>query len=654
MNTLFAFGLLLFLVMAPWHQTTANDVFGFHITEGAAAGYVADKACATCHNDKYQSYQSVGMAKSFTKPRPEKYIENFDLPPLYHAKSQRYYRIIRRGDDIFFHRYQLDHQNQPINVFERQIDWILGSGHKTRSYLYQNDLGEIYQLPLGWYNETQEWQLAPGYDKKHHLGIGRNVRRECMFCHNAFPEVEAGSDRRNQAHRFPHELPEGTGCQRCHGPGAGHIQTVTSGEADLEAIHNSIVNPRKLPVAERDSVCFQCHMLPAIALIGTRRLDRPVYSYRPGENISDYLVHIDVEEEGLSQDNRFEINHHAYRLYRSQCFQQSEGALSCISCHDPHHKVAESDVASTFSAVCKNCHDQQHPKTNTETNTETNTKELSDCISCHMPQRRTQDVVHIVMTDHKIQRFTPNKETRLAPLHEREHDLTALEILDLPGKPEGDEALLYQLLALIRALPTHSVANKLEQHLSKMQPVSSESYFDLAKAWLDLKHYTKAESLLLKLTSQHPDNAQAWQWLGIAYTAQQKSEQAVEAHASALRIDPQLPEAHFNLALTYFQQQQYNLARTHLEHATSHRPTLAKAWYYLGVLAAKKDDHPLAIWHFQKALALEPTLTRGYNSIATSYQAINQTEQANRYLMHGKKVAFSPDKINPKYNNGIN
>ena len=39
-------------------------------------------------------------------------------------------------------------------------------------------------------------------------------------------------------------------------------------------------------------------------------------------------------------------------------------------------------------------------------------------MSCHMPQRRTEDVVHAVVTDHFIQRLPPNRDL-LAELPER-------------------------------------------------------------------------------------------------------------------------------------------------------------------------------------------------------------------------------------------
>jgi Flp pilus assembly protein TadD len=44
----------------------------------------------------------------------------------------------------------------------------------------------------------------------------------------------------------------------------------------------------------------------------------------------------------------------------------------------------------------------------------------NDCVSCHMPKRRTEDVVHAIMTDHLIQRHPPSSENLLASLQEVE------------------------------------------------------------------------------------------------------------------------------------------------------------------------------------------------------------------------------------------
>ena len=61
-----------------------------------------------------------------------------------------------------------------------------------------------------------------------------------------------------------------------------------------------------------------------------------------------------------------------------------------------------------------------------------------------MPRRRTQDVVQVVMTDHRIQRG-PGGPALLAPLAERDPVLTELRILD--GVPTGALGEIYRAAA---------------------------------------------------------------------------------------------------------------------------------------------------------------------------------------------------------------
>jgi hypothetical protein len=135
-----------------------------------------------------------------------------------------------------FRRYQRDPGGRIINLLEQPVDWILGSGHHARVYVYRTPDGELYQLPIAWYSQTRSWGMAPGYDRPDHDGVTRRVRHECLFCHNAYPDVPASSDGFWRSQTFPKQLPEGTGCQRCHGPGAEHAR-------DPKA---AIINPIRL------------------------------------------------------------------------------------------------------------------------------------------------------------------------------------------------------------------------------------------------------------------------------------------------------------------------------------------------------------------------------------------------------------------------
>jgi len=172
------------------------------------------------------------MAQSMRKPRAEVLIEDFRNAHFVHQPSKSHYEMSWKDGKLTFRRYQLDERGQRINSIEQQVDWIVGSGHRSRVYLYRTPSGEMFQLPIAWYTQEKAWGMAPGYDRADNDGITRPVRRECLFCHNAYPDVPAGSDAHWAPQRYPAALPEGTGCQRCHGPGGDHVLIAMSGESN--------------------------------------------------------------------------------------------------------------------------------------------------------------------------------------------------------------------------------------------------------------------------------------------------------------------------------------------------------------------------------------------------------------------------------------
>ena len=134
----------------------------------AAPGYLDDHQRATCHSDIARTYKQIGMSKAFYRPRPDDAIEDFAKLPLRHARSGDVMELRWRDGKLVFKRWQADNAGNPINVFEQAVDWILGSGHHARTYLYQTPNGEIYQLPIAWYSQTREWAMAPGFDRADH------------------------------------------------------------------------------------------------------------------------------------------------------------------------------------------------------------------------------------------------------------------------------------------------------------------------------------------------------------------------------------------------------------------------------------------------------------------------------------------------------
>jgi len=558
------------------------------------SGYADDAVCGNCHADRAKTYAHVGMARSFTSPHSDVFIEDFDAPPFFHDRSKQYFEMRRRGDAVLFRRYQLAADGAPVHVFEQQVDWILGSGNHARTYLYRTPGGELYQLPISWYSQTGEWRMAPGYDRPDHDGVTRRVRHECMFCHNAYPAsgVQKLSYWRSQS--FPAELPRGIGCQRCHGPGAEHAVTRTRA---------SIINPARLGTRLRNDICYECHMQPTVVMAGLRRPGRDVYSFRPGQLLAGYAVPLDVEEEGQPRAERFEINHHPYRLEQSRCFIESEGRLSCLTCHDPHRKVTD---AAHYRKACLSCHAKPH-----------HTSE--DCSACHMPKRRTQDVVHVVMTDHLIRR-TPGGSELLAPRDERE---PAIERIDAPDP-------LFRLMAIVRATGGMDAgsARALEELMNAKPPTEVEPWLDLASAQLRQRRWAELERTANRILALEPGQELAREWRAIARAA--RSGNTEEAIRELLVLER--PEAVFNAGVFLAGRGRMSEAIAQYERVLAMRPNFAAAWFRLGEARSECGDRDGAITAFRRTLEIEPSHARARPALVDALRALGNAEEADRYL----------------------
>jgi predicted CXXCH cytochrome family protein len=604
------------------------------LTAGADAGYVDGALCAECHRAIHETYRHTGMGRSLAHPGPDSMGGDLEAPVrFYHQTSDRHYTIYRKDGRYYQRRHQTGFDGTETNVVEKEIHLVLGSGNHARTFLHRSPDGRIFELPVAWYAEKGGyWAMNPSYDHANHPGFRREILQECLFCHTGYPEIAPGSDMTGSEPRFPGRIPEGIDCQRCHGPGHEHIQAVSRG--DTEAIRQSILNPASLSAEAQLELCMQCHLqttslrLPHAIL----RLERGAFSYRPGQPLSSYILHFDHAPQ-TGYDDKFEIAHQAYRLRKSACFLESGGELKCTTCHDPHEAPRGEAALERYGRICNGCHAAQvekqvaggrHPASR-------------NCVGCHMPERRADDVVHVVMTDHYIQRRKPARDL-LAPLEERRYTpQTAYHgavVPYYPGQlPPSEESELYLAVAQVKQFSNlDDGIPKLEAALDKYRPQHGEFYFELAEAYAEKGQLDQAIRRYQDAVTRKPDFRAAWAGLGRALSKAGQHDRAADALRKGLSLGARDATLLNDLGLVLLRQGKLTDAIATFRQAIATDSDLAAAHGNLGGALAQRGDRRGAEQSYREAIRLQPDFAGAHRNLANLLAGQGDLRQAEHHL----------------------
>jgi tetratricopeptide (TPR) repeat protein len=230
--------------------------------------------------------------------------------------------------------------------------WAFGAGTKAVTWISQTGEETIAEHGLSYYAATKSLAITPGHASSADIvyrtfdPIDTGLR--CFRCHSTGPVTLAAG--------FQVQPSEpGIHCEACHGPGRAHAESGGAG---------AIQNPKRLSAVQINTLCGACH--------------------RQASDLDD----------DTDWSNVWNVRHQPSYLHRSACFRNSDGALSCLTCHDPHQPLKT--AASAYDARCTSCHAKA---------AHTTPIAARSCVGCHMPQVAAS--ANLKFTNHWIGIYDP-------------------------------------------------------------------------------------------------------------------------------------------------------------------------------------------------------------------------------------------------------
>jgi Flp pilus assembly protein TadD len=197
---------------------------------------------------------------------------------------------------------------------------------------------------------------------------------------------------------------------------------------------------------------------------------------------------------------------------------------------------------------------------------------------------------------------------------------------------------------------TPSKQNKSDQFSKAATPPTPQVALELkdANQLLGQRRCTDATNLYLKFLEKYPRDAQAWNFLGLAYLCDSKFDQAQNAFHQSLSFSPAYTDVHNNLGVLYMEMKNYPEAKKEFMKALEDvNYPVAGTYFNLAKLAFMQQSYEESRALAKKVADLNPKQPGPMLLFALSLEKLGRTDEACDSYRALLKI--SPDNIEASF-----
>jgi len=144
-------------------------------------------------------------------------------------------------------------------------------------------------------------------------------------------------------------------------------------------------------------------------------------------------------------------------------------------------------------------------------------------------------------------------------------------------------------------------------------------------------------------------------WFDMAYNESISSDPnwdlVIKCYKKAIELNPDLPEAHYNLGLAYVKKGKYGKGIASYKKAVELKPDFALAHYRLGATYGAKGKYNEAITNYKKAIELKPDYADAYHGLGLAYGGKRLYDK--EIASYRKAIELKPDYANAYHGLGL-